>query len=486
MITILLTLFFILIAMFGIPIFIIIAGVGLLGFIVTNNYDVFSSIAMVQEFYKIAENPIFITIPLFTFAGYLMAESNTSTRLVNFTKAIFGWIPGGFAIVTLIACSFFTVFTGASGVTIIALGGLLFPALIKEKYPEKFSLGLITIGGSMGITFPPSLPLILYGVIASMSMQNVTTTAKVSIDELFMAGIIPGIINIAVLAIYAMIIGSKAGVVQTKFSFKEALSATKGVAWELPIPFIILIGIYAGIFTAGEAAIVVALYVFIVEVFIYKDLKLFEDVPRIMKESMLLVGSIFIIIGLALGLTNFLVDQQVPARLLAWTKTYIDSKITFLILMNIFLLVVGCLLDVFSSILVVLPLIIPIALEYGINPVHLGIIFLVNLEIAYSTPPLGLNLFISSFRFKKSVISLYVATLPFLAIIFLTLMLITYVPEISLCMLNKDKTNAILITSLIFAIVFVVGLITSRIAKKNNLKFSEIEKNEEIKELEGV
>jgi len=485
MITLLLTIFFILVAIFGIPIFIILGGIGLLGFIINNNYDVFGSIAMIQELYKIAENPIFIAIPLFTFAGYLMAESNTSTRLINFTRAFFGWIPGGLAIVTLIACSFFTVFTGASGVTIIALGGLLFPSLIKEKYPEKFSLGLITIGGSRGITFPPSLPLILYGVIASMSMQNLDTTAKVSVDELFLAGIIPGAISIAVIVIYAMFIGTKAGVSQTKFSIKEAISATKGVAWELPIPFIILIGIYGGIFTAGEAAVVVSLYVFIVEVFIYKDLKLFKDVPRIIKESMLLVGGIFIIIGVALGLTNFLVDQQVPTTLLTWTKTYINSQITFLILMNLFLLVVGCLLDVFSAILVVVPLLIPIALEYGVNPVHLGIIFLLNLEIGYSTPPVGLNLFISSFRFKKPVLTLYAATLPFLGLMLFALILVTYVPAITLSILDENKTNAILISLLMLAAVFIAGLISSRLAKKNN-NTEKLEEAQNLQEAEEV
>jgi tripartite ATP-independent transporter DctM subunit len=442
----------------GAPIFVIIGGIALLGFVVSNNYEIDSSIAIIQEMYKIAEQPVFITIPLFTFAGYLMAESKTSERLINLSKAFFGWMPGGLGIVALIACSFFTVFTGASGVTIIALGGLLFPSLIKEKYPEKFSLGILTIGGSRGITFPPSLPLILYGVIASMSMQNLDNAKPVSIDNLFIAGAIPGIIEIVVLAIYSVYIASKFEVERTKFSINECIASLKNSFWELPIPLIILIGIYGGIFTASEAASVVAFYVFIVEVFIYKDISIKTDLVRIIKESMLLVGGIFIIIGVALGLTNFMIDQELPIFLLEWVKKYINDKITFLIILNIFLLVVGALLDIFSAILVVVPLIIPIALEYGVDPTHLGIIFLLNLEIGYSTPPVGLNLFISSFRFNKSILTLYSSTLPFLGLMFLTLMLVTYVPDISLAFLEENKIKGYMILFFTF-LIFIISML---------------------------
>jgi C4-dicarboxylate transporter DctM subunit len=467
---ILLGLFFVLITSFGIPIFITIGGISILGFIITNDNNIPSSIAVVQEMYKIAENPIFITIPLFTFAGYMMAESKTSTRLINLSRAFLGWLPGSLAIVALFSCSFFTVFTGASGVTIIALGGLLFPSLIRENYPEKFSLGILTIGGSRGITFPPSLPFIFFGVIASMSMQNIGSEVTVSVDKLFVAGAIPGILELTALSIFAMIIGTKSGVARTKFSFKDCVTAVREAAWEIPIPLIILFGIYGGYFTASEAASVVAFYVFIVETFIYRDIHVINDLPRIIKESMVLIGGIFIIIGAAFGLTNFLVDQEVPTLLLDWTKKYISSKVTFLLLLNVFLLVVGALLDVFASILVVLPLIIPIALEYGIDPVHLGIIFLLNLEIAYSTPPLGLNLFIASFRFNRPIISLYMATLPFLGIMVVTLMLITYFPVFSLALLEKDKTTAIMIILSIIGLFILSGialiLFESKIAKK--------------------
>jgi len=473
MVAILLACFFILITILGIPLFTVIGGVAMAGFIISNDYEIFSSIAMIQELYKIAENPMFMTIPLFTFAGFLMAESNTSNRLINLARAFFGWLPGGLAIVGLVACSFFTVFTGASGVTIIALGGLLLPAMIKEGYPKEFSLGLMTIGGSRGITFPPSLPLILYGVIASMSMQNLGSDVTVNIDKLFVAGAIPGIFEITALAIYAMYIGTRDNVPTTKFEVSGCLKALKEAFWEVPIPLIILIGIYGGYFTASEAAVVVAFYVFIVEVFIYKDLSLFKDIPRVIRESMVLIGGIFVIIGAAFGLTNFLVDKEVPILLLEWTKNFITSKVTFLILLNIFLLVVGALLDVFASILVVLPLIIPIALEYGINPLHLGIIFLLNLEIAYSTPPLGLNLFIASFRFEKPIITLYKSTLPFLGIMFITLMIITYFPSFSLALLEEDKTLAFIYLACILGFLAVFTILMKVFADKIRKKPTE-------------
>jgi C4-dicarboxylate transporter DctM subunit len=463
---ILIALFFVLVTSFGIPIFITIGGIALLGFIITGGNKFESSIAVIQELYKIAENPIFITIPLFTFAGYMMAESKTSTRLINLSRAFLGWMPGSLAIVALFSCSFFTVFTGASGVTIIALGGLLFPSLMKENYPEKFSLGILTIGGSRGITFPPSLPLILFGVIASMSMQNIGSEVTVSVDKLFVAGAIPGILELTALSIFAMIVGTRAGVVRTRFSLRECVTAVREAAWEIPIPLIILLGIYGGYFTASEAASVVAFYVFIVETFIYRDIHFKNDLPRIIKESMVLIGGIFIIIGAAFGLTNFLVDQEVPTLLLDWTKKFITSKVSFLLLLNVFLLVVGALLDVFASILVVLPLIIPIALEYGINPVHLGIIFLLNLEIAYSTPPLGLNLFIASFRFNRPIISLYMSTLPFLGIMVITLMMITYIPALSLTLLEPDKTKGFLIIGGIVAIFILAAIALILFEKK--------------------
>jgi tripartite ATP-independent transporter DctM subunit len=370
--------------------------------------------------YTLATQPVLLTIPLFTFAGYLMAESGAPERLVRLSRALLAPLPGGLAIVSLVACAFFTAFTGASGVTIIALGGLLFPVLIKEKYSEKFTLGLLTTSGSLGLLFPPSLAIILYGLIAG-----------VSINQLFAAGILPGILLIVVLSLYSIRKGSFSKEKRAPFEWRKIRSALYDSRFEVPIPIVVLVGIYGGYLTVIDAASITALYVLIIEVFVYKDIKV-KKLPNVMKDSMLLVGGIFIIICTAKAFTYYLVDQDVPQNILEWMQTYIHSKITFLIMLNIFLIIVGCLMDIFSAILVVVPLIVPIAAGFGIHPVHLGIIFLANLEIGYSTPPVGLNLFIASFRFNKPVMSLYKASLPFLGILLIALMIITYVPELSL------------------------------------------------------
>ncbi|MBM3266284.1 MAG: TRAP transporter large permease subunit [Candidatus Sericytochromatia bacterium] len=406
----------------GAPLFIILALITIIGFLATGQE---AGLIFMGEMYKIAEQPMFIAIPLFTFAGYLMAEAKTSTRLINLTRALVGWMPGGIAVVALLACAFFTVFTGVSGVTVIALGGLLLPALIKEGYPEKFTLGLLTTGGSRGMLFPPSLPIIIYGVIA-----------QVDINKLFIAGVIPGALDLLVTMGLCIWLGNKAKVPRVPFDPRAAWVATKEMAWELPIPVIIFGGIYGGFLTAADAAVAVALYVFIVEVFIYRDLNLVRDVPRVTRESMILVGGIFIIIGAALGLTNLLVDQEIPDAMFRAMQPIIKDKITFLLLLNVFLLVAAALLDVFSAILVVLPLILPIAAQYDVNPVHLGIIFLINLEIGYSLPPMGLNLFVASFRFQKPILSLYKSTYPFLIATGVVLLAVTYYDKLALGLLE--------------------------------------------------
>ena len=418
---ILILIFINLMAMLGAPLFAVMAAFAAVGFYVT---DVPLTALVVDVYNKFANNPILYTVPIFTFAGFVLAESKASVRIVNLSKALFGRLPGGLAIVSLIACAFFTAFTGASGVTIIALGGLLFPALIKEKYPERFSLGLLTSSGSLGLLFPPSLPIIIFGVVS-----------ETSITQLFAAGLIPGILLIALLAIYSVFIGNKSGVERVPFSVKEVLKSANAAKWELLIPLIIVVGIYGGFVTLGEIAAVTAAYVLIIETFIYKDIKI-RQIPSITSQSMILVGGILIIMGSALGLTNYMIDAEIPMVILDHLESYITSKFLFLITLNIFLLVVGCLMDIYSALLVVVPLILPIANSYGINPVHLGIIFLTNLEIGYSTPPVGINLFISCFRFNKSIISLYRAAIPFLIILLIGLMLITYIPQLSLGLID--------------------------------------------------
>ena len=419
--TVLTGLLIIILALFGTPLFIIIGALTLLFYYSTG----FPPAGMFVELYKIATFPTLLAIPLFTFAGYMLSESNTPKRIIAMTSALLGWMPGGLAVVALSACAFFTAFSGASGVTIIALGGLLYPVMLKDHYQEQFSLGLLTTSGSLGLLFPPSLPIILYAMIAGAS-----------IDNLFLAGIVPGILLIVLLSLYSIYQNRGKAVERTAFSLSKLWSAAKGAAWEIPLPFIIIVGIYGGYVTATEAAAITAFYVLIVEVFIYRDLHLVKDVPKIMNESMVLVGSILVIMGLALGMTGYFTDEEIPQKILELMQNYITSKVMFLIVLNVFLLVVGFLMDIFSAIFVVVPLILPIALKFGIDPVHLGIIFLTNLEIGYSTPPVGLNLFIAGFRFNKPVLLLYKAAIPFIIIMILALLIITYVPSLSLILVE--------------------------------------------------
>lgn len=413
----------ILAALLGAPLFTIFGAAALFGF----HSSGVNPEAVIIQMTQLVSAPALVAIPLFTFAGYMMAESKTPERLVAVSQALVGWMPGGLAIVTLISCAFFTAFTGASGVTIIALGGLLYPILKKRGYPEGFSLGIVTCCGSLGLLFPPSLPIILYGIIA-----------QVDVDKLFIAGILPGLLLVIMLGLYSVIAGGKS-TGRVKFKAKEALKAVRAALWELPLPFIVLVTVYGGFCTASEAAAVAAFYVFVVQVFIYKDLSLTRDIPRVMKDSMVLVGGILIIVAVALGFTNFIIDQEVPMKIFEFTKRYITSQAMFLVVLNVFLLIVGCLIDIFSAIIVVVPIIIPVALGYHVNPVHLGIIFLTNLEIGYLTPPFGLNLFLSSYRFKRPIAKVFRDTLPFLLILITALLIITYVPALSLTLLEYLK-----------------------------------------------
>jgi len=402
-------------ALMGVPIFAIMS---LFSAIAFHHADTELS-AIAIEIYKIASAPTLLTIPLFTFAGYLMAESKSPQRLLKLAHAALGWLPGGVAIVSLVICAFFTAFTGASGVTIIALGGVLYPMLIKEKYDEDFTLGLITTSGSLGLLFPPSLPIILYGIVA-----------KVDIDKLFLAGILPGILLILVLSGYSVFKGKEIKI--EKFSWPELKAGILAARYEIPLPFIVLGGIYSGSITPTEASAITAFYVLVMVCFLYKDINLFKDVPNIVKESMSLVGAILLILCCALGITNYLVDEEIPLKILDIIREHVSSKIIFLLFLNVFLLAVGAMMDIFSAIIVVVPLILPIANEFGIDPIHLAIIFLTNLEIGYITPPVGINLFISSFRFDKSVLHLYKVAIPYFFLLLIALIIITYIPWLSL------------------------------------------------------
>ena len=407
----------VILVIFGLPIFVGMIAAAMLG-LYGNQVD-FSAILI--EIFRLANAPVLLAIPLFTFAGYLLSEGGTSARLVRFSRSLFGWVPGGLGVVALVSCAFFTAITGATGITIIALGGLLLPALISEKYDENFSLGLMTASGSIGLHFPPSLPIILYGFVSGAS-----------IEKLFVAGLIPGILMVGILCLFSVFMGRRWRLERPPFSGPEFLSALKSAAWELLIPLLIIIGIYSGLSTATEAAALTVAYVFFLKTAIFRELSFRRDIPRIMLESTKMVGGIMIILGAALGFTNYLVDAFIPMKILGAMEGMVQSRIGFLLILNVFLLLVGCMMDIFSAILIVVPLIMPLAEKFGIDPIHLGILFLANLAIGYNTPPVGLNLFIASSRFDRPIMQLYKATLPFLLLLLFTLMLITYWPALSL------------------------------------------------------
>ena len=379
---------------------------------------------VIFEMHRMATTPVLVAIPLFTFAGYLLSESGASRRLIRLSNALLGWLPGGLSVIALISCAVFTALTGATGLTIIALGGILLPAMTRAKYPEVFSLGLLTTSGTLGLLFPPSLPLIIYAIVA-----------KVRIDQLFIAGILPGIVLVVLLSVFSITRAVQTGVPKTRFQVSEVFGALKEAIWELPLPLVVLGGIYSGKFAVSEAAAITAFYVLLVEVIVYRDIG-WKELPEIMKKSMVLVGGVLIILGAAMGLTNYLIDAEIPKQILTLFKTHIESKILFMIVLNLFLLAVGCTMGIFSALVVVVPLLSPIAQAYGIDPIHLGIIFLANLEIGASIPPLGINLFIASIRFERPVLRLYVASLPFIAMLLIALALITYIPWMSLVLLK--------------------------------------------------
>ncbi|HEX9874564.1 MAG TPA: TRAP transporter large permease subunit [Deferrimonas sp.] len=417
----------IILALLGAPLFAVIAASALFGFY---QADVDLSVIAI-EIYRIAEMPVLLAIPLFTFAGYLLSESRAPHRLVQLTRALLGWMPGGLAVISLAACAVFTAFTGASGVTIIALGALLYPALRESGYSDDFTLGLVTTSGSLGLLFAPSLPLILYGIVA----QQTNIGQPVSIEELFAAGVLPGILMVVLLGGYSLWMNRHNRIPLGNFSWAEVGRAMRASVWEIPLPFVVLGGIYSGYFAVSEAAAVTALYVIVVEVLILREIPL-RILPRIMRQSMVLVGGILVILGVSLASTNYLIDAGVPGRLFELVRSHVTSQLTFLILLNIFLLILGALLDIFSALVLVVPLILPVAVSYGVDPVHLGIIFLANMQIGYLTPPVGLNLFIASYRFKKPISEIYRATWPFLLILLLSVLIITYWPDLSLMMIR--------------------------------------------------
>jgi C4-dicarboxylate transporter, DctM subunit len=394
----------------GLPIFAVFGGLALLLF-----WSSGTPVASVPvEMYRLVASPLLPSIPLFTLAGYFMVQGGATKRLLRVFTALFSWIPGGLAIATVAICTVFT-FAG-SGLTILSLGGLLVPMLIKTRYPENFSIGLLTSSGSLGLLFPTSIPAILYCVYS-----------QTPLDRLFTGAILPELLMISAIAFVGVRMGIKSGAVSEPFSLREAGAALWSAKWELALPVIMIVGLFGGFGTLTEAAALTAFCAFFVEVFIYRDLKP-RNFREVFVECATIVGGILLILGVALGFTNYLVDAEVPSHLIDWVQSHVQSKYLFLLLLNIALLVVGALMDIFAAILVVVPLLKPLAAAYSIDPVQMGVIFIANLELGYLHPPVGINLFLSAYRFKKPMGTIIWATLPFLLILAATVLLITYVP----------------------------------------------------------
>ncbi len=410
--------FSIILVAFGLPIFILLASLAIFFFLSeptdwATNYDLISTIS--DSAYRIVVSPTLAAIPIFTLAGYILAESNISDRLIKFFKSSLGWLPGSTVLIVVILCAFFTALTGGSGVTILALGAILYPILVHDGYSKRFSLGIITTAGSLGLLFPPSLPAIIYSV-----------TAGINPLELFKQALIPAIFLMSIMFFYGLYMLPRNKKIE-KFNFKNAYNSAKIAKWEIAIPVLIILSLFSGFATLVESAALLVLYVLIVELYIFKDVS-FKDLPKIIIDCSTLVGGVLIILGFAMGFTGYLVDAQIPLKILNFVQNTISSKIIFLLALNILLLIIGCLMDVFSAIIVVVPLIAPLAAYFGIDPFHLAIIFIANLELGYITPPVGMNLYLSSYRFNKDMPTIYSATLPFFFIRLIGVLIITYIP----------------------------------------------------------
>ncbi len=408
-------------AFFDTPIFVVLGGLAYLLFVRSGGQlEVISN-----EAYTMLIGSALPAIPLFAFTGLILSESKAGERLIEFFRSLLGWLPGGLAIVVVIVCAFFTTFTGASGVTILALGGLLSVILIKSGgYNEKFSTGLLTASGSIGLLFPPSLPVILYGVVA-----------QISIKQMYAGGLLPGLFMVVALSVMGIVAAVRGKVPRVPFNGRAALTGVKNSIWELMLPVIILVGFFSGLTTLVEIGAITVLYSLLITMVVHRDIRV-RDLPGVMLKCLPIIGGILVILALAKGLSYYIVDAEIPQNLAAWIQANIHSKFIFLILLNIALIITGCFLDIYSAILVVVPLIIPIGAVFDIHPVHLGIIFLANLELGYLTPPVGLNLYLSSYLFNKPLVSIYRYVWPFLLLLLITVIIITYVPWMSTALID--------------------------------------------------
>ncbi len=376
--------------------------------------------AVTAEIYRLMLSPTIPAIPLLTACGYVLADSQASTRLVRFFRSLFGWMPGGVAVLVAAVCALFTTFTGGSGVTIMALGGLLFPILLEEGYPEGFSLGLVTAAGSLGLLLPPSLPVILYAIVANVPASS-----------LYLAGLVPGLLLVVIVALYGMRVGARVRARRQAFSLREMLAAGWAAKWELSVPLIVVALFSSGFATMVEAAAVAFAYAIVVECFVTRDIHPIRDLPRVLLQAGVLCGAVLILLSSALGLTSWLVDAQIPKALLAGVRAHIHSPVVFLLALNVVLLVLGSVLEIYSAIVILAPLVAPVGAAFGIDPIHLGVVFLANLELGFLFPPAGLNLFLSSSRFGRPLPQLYRHVVPFLIILGIGTLVITYAPQIT-------------------------------------------------------
>jgi C4-dicarboxylate transporter, DctM subunit len=413
----------ILLALVGMPLFAVIAIGALSGYWQAGLDPALAA----MEFARIGEMPVLVALPLFTFAGVLLAHSQAPRRLVDLTRSALSWLPGGLAVIALVLCALMTAFTGASGITVMALGSLLLPALMHDGYPERFSLGMVTAGSSLGVLFAPSLPLILYAVVA----QQVAPRSGIGVDDLFLAGLLPGLLMLALMAGYAVWV--RRGAAPSQARRRPLAAVLRDNLWELPLPFVVLGGIYSGWLLVVEAAVVTAAWVLISLLLIRREIPL-RRLPEIVSEAMVLVAAILVVLGMSMASTNVMIDAGVPERLFEWIEPKIDSRLVFLLMINVLLLVAGMLLDIFAALVILAPLIIPVALAFGVDPVHLGVIFLANLQIGYCTPPVGINLFLASHRFERDILTVWRATLPFLGLLLIALLVITGWPALSLAL----------------------------------------------------
>jgi tripartite ATP-independent transporter DctM subunit len=377
--------------------------------------------AVPGETYRMSTAAMLPAIPLFTLAGYILSAGDSSRRLLRLCSALVGWLPGGLAIVVTLVLAFFTPLTGASGITILAMGGLLLPMLREARYTERHAVGLVTVSGSIGVLFPPSLPVILYAYYAELTL-----------DRLFVAGLLPGLVLVAVVATWGAWCGWRGGAVRTPFQGRALGIALWQAKWDLLLPVVTLSSLFGGFATLVEAAALTVLYALVVECLVYRELRVTRDITRVAIESATMVGGFMIILGVALGLTNYLIMAQIPMHALAWVQEVIRAPAVFLLVLNVLLIIVGALMDIYSAIIVIVPLIAPMAAAYGIDPIHLGIIFLANMQLGYLMPPMGENLFLSAYRFDQPVARIYRATLPYVVILLGAVLVITYVPWMTL------------------------------------------------------